>query len=95
LKEYYALRIKDEYVRRYDIAKRQYDDATEEERESGGVKKPIAVQLRTEVAKEFWNLETAEFRAEVAQEAEDAHAKEVEDWEMSKTVPKTPQQFHQ
>jgi hypothetical protein len=95
LKVHYTSRIKEEYVRRYAIAKKQYDDATPEERESGAVKKPIAVQLRTEVGKEFWNLETEEFCGEMGQESEDLHLKEVEEWQMSKTVPKTPQQFHQ
>jgi hypothetical protein len=74
---------------------KKYDEATEEERENEDLQKPIALQMRNEIGREFWNLETDEFREAVAQEAEDAHTKEVEEWEQSKVVPKTPQQFHQ
>ena len=77
------------------LAKQKYDNATEEEREKGDAKKPVAVQLRTDVSKEFWLLETEEFRNTVTQDAENAHAKEVEEWEALKSTPKTPQQFHQ
>jgi hypothetical protein len=51
--------------------------------------------LKTEVSKEFWLLETEEFRESVAQDAEDAHAKDVEELEQIKLVPKTAVQFHQ
>ena len=59
------------------------------------VKKPIAVQLRTEVGMAFWLLKSDEFRAEVAQEAEDAHVKVMEEWEELLQVPTMPVQFHQ
>jgi hypothetical protein len=95
MKQYYASRVKEEYNRRYIVAKKLYDDATEEERESKAVKKPVPVQLRSEIGREFWDLETAEFRQEMTEKAEDAYLKEVEEWEEAKTVPKTPQQFHQ
>jgi len=94
-KTYYKSRIKSEYCRRFAIAKKEYEDATEEELQSGAVEKPVAVTYRTAVGKEFWQLETEEFRAEVAQIAEDAHAKGVEEWEAAKNVPKTAQEFHQ
>jgi len=67
----------------------------EEEQESGVVKKVVPVQLRTEVATEFWVLETEEFQKSIAKTAEDTYMKEVEEWEKSKLVPKTAQQFHQ
>ena len=92
---YYSSRIKQEYIRRYAIAWKAYDDASEEDRKSGTVKKPFAVQLRAEVGKEFWLLETAELRAEVTQDNKDAHLKEIEEWEQSREVPQTAQQFHQ
>jgi hypothetical protein len=95
LKVHYHTRIKEEYTRRYAIAKKKYDEATEEERENKDVEKPIPLQMRNEIGREFWNLETDEFREAVAQDAEDAHTKEVEEWEELKVVPKTPQQFHQ
>jgi hypothetical protein len=87
--------VKSEYLRRYAIAKKEYDDTTEEEQESRLVNKPIPVRLRTEIAMEFWFLETEEFRASIAKIAEETYVKEVEEWEELKTVPKTAQQFHQ
>lgn len=95
LKEYYQDRIKDEYERRFMIAQKNYDSATKEEKENRSVSRPVALQMRSKVGKEFWLLETEEFREKIAQDAEDAHAKEVEEWEMSRLAPKTPQQFHQ
>jgi hypothetical protein len=95
LKLHYHSRVKGEYLRRYAIAKKEYDNATEEEQENKAVKKPIPVQLRTEVATEFWLLETEKFRASIANIAEETYVKEVEEWEELKMVPKTAQQFHQ
>jgi hypothetical protein len=95
LKLHYLSRVKSEYLRRYMIAKKSYEDATEEDLEAGLVKKPIPVQLRTEIGLEFWKLETEETRQQIAQEAEDTHLKALEAWEQSKQVPKTPLQFHQ
>jgi hypothetical protein len=92
---YYISRVKEEYLRRYVVAKITWDDATQEDRDSGAIKKPIPVQLRTEVGKEFWLLETEEFRKEVAKNAEDTHSKEMAEWEELKKVPKTALQFHQ
>ncbi|KIM74212.1 hypothetical protein PILCRDRAFT_14653 [Piloderma croceum F 1598] len=94
-KNYYKSHVKEEYIRRFTIAKNEYDDASLEDKENGTVMKPIDVQIRTEVTKEFWNLETDEFRQQVAQDTEDAHAKAFEEWEQLKEVPKTAQQFHQ
>jgi hypothetical protein len=74
---------------------KKYEEATEEERQNEDVQKPVPLQLRNEVGREFWNLESKEFREAVAQDAEDAHAKEVEEWEALRVVPRTPQQFHQ
>lgn len=95
LKQRYNSHIKEEYNRRHAIAKKQYDDASDEDKENGIAKKPVPVQLRAEVGREFWLLETQEFREQMDEVAEDAHAKEMEDWEESKQVPKTAQQFHQ
>jgi hypothetical protein len=94
-KSHYHSDIKKEFCRRFNIAKTLYDKATETEREEGVVKKPIPVQVRTEVGKEIWNLQTPKFREDIAREAEVAHAHEVELWEKSKATPRTPQQFHQ
>ena len=94
-KLYYSSRIKEEYLRRYAIAKKEYDNATEQDKASGVVNKPVPVRLRSEVGKEFWLLESDAFRAAVAQEAENNHTKEVEEWEDLKKVPRTAVQFHQ
>jgi hypothetical protein len=95
LKMYYEERIKDEYSRRFQDATMEYDCATEEERESGVVPRPWAVKIRNEVGRELWNQETESFRKEVAQAAEDAHAKAVKEWKDSMLTPRTPQQHHQ
>lgn len=89
------MRIKEEYCRCFAIAKQEYDDATEADKESGIATKPVGMQMRTNIGREFWFLETEEFREEIAQEAEDAHNKEMEEWEQARAVPKTAQQFHQ
>ena len=62
----------------------------EEEKKNGCVKKPIALQLRSTVSKEFWLLETEEFRKKVTQDAEDMHTKQVAEWEALRVAPKTP-----
>jgi hypothetical protein len=95
LKMYYEERVKDEYTRRFQEATKRFKDATDEERELEIVKEPWAVKIRNEVGKEFWDKETEEFRKEVARVAEDVHAKELEVWEDSKLIAKTPQQHHQ
>lgn len=77
------------------IAKKSYEDTAEEDLEAGLVKKPIPVQLRTEIGLEFWKLKTEEFCLQIVQEAEDSHLKALEAWEQSKQVLKTPLQFHQ
>src|SRR6266436_1476758 len=94
-KFHYKSRVKAEYIRRFAIAKKKYNDASLEDKENGVVGKPIDVQIRTEITKEFWVLETDEFREQVAKDAEDDHAKQYEEWEQLKEVPKTAQQFHQ
>ena len=94
-KLYWKVRIKDEYLRWYTIARKEYDDTTKDDKMSGIVKKPVPVQVRTEVGKMFWLLESEDFRAEVAQEAENAHAKAMQEWEEVKQAPTTPVQFHQ
>jgi hypothetical protein len=94
-KLHYRTRIKDEYLRRYVVAKKAYDDATEEDLESGAVKKPIPLQFRIDAGREFWLLESTEFWEHIAQEAENAHLKQIAEWEETKKVPKTALQFHQ
>jgi hypothetical protein len=95
VKLYYSSRIKEEHERRYLVAKRLYEDATEEEREAQNMEVPKHVGMRTTVSMEFWNLESNDFRAEVAKKAEVEHLEELEAWNARKQAPKTPQQFHQ
>jgi len=94
-KLHYRTHIKEEYLRRYAAAKEAYNDATEDDLESGAVKKPIPLRFRNEVGKEFWLLESTKFWESIAQEAEDVHLKQMKEWEEAKIVPKTAQQFHQ
>jgi len=108
-KIYYKSRIKATVDQRFAIAKRAFDGymlekaAYDEAVEAGDetveepvvVQKPIPVQMRATVGKEFWLLETPEFREATTLDAEQTHKMEMEGWEAAKSVPKTPQQFHQ
>lgn len=95
LKLHYISKIKPEFVRRYAVAKDAWQKATEDEKKNGVVMKPVAVKMRLELAREFWLLETEEFREAVSNNASAAHAEEMEQWQSAKTIPKTPQEFHQ
>ena len=100
LKMYYEERIKDEYTRRFEAAREKYNKAAASAADEGGesefvLEPPSALKIRNEVGREFWDLEPDELREEVVQAAEDAHAKEVEEWEGLKLMAKTPQQYHQ
>jgi hypothetical protein len=99
LKMYYEERIKDEYTWRFEAATKKYNEATasaaDEDDESEFVPELSALKIRNEVGREFWDLEPDKLHEEVAQAAEDAHAKEVKEWEDSKLIAKTPQQYHQ
>lgn len=94
-KWFYNSRIKEEYNRRFAVAKKLFDEASEDNKLNGSAKKPMVVQIRTEVGREFWFLEMEEFQEQMVEEVEDIHTKEMEDWEAMKQVPKTAQQFHQ
>ena len=94
-KLHYNSRIKAEYLRRFQSAKNEYNAATEEERAVKKWTAPVAIALRCEVGREFWLLESAAFREEVAVSAEEQHAKDMAEWEVLQQVPKTPQEFHQ
>jgi hypothetical protein len=89
-KMYYKSRMKDKYLRRFAVAMKEYEDALPEEKET--LNKPIPVQIRSEIVREFWNLETVEYRKQMAHDAEEAHSKAFEVWEQLKQVPKTAQQ---
>jgi hypothetical protein len=95
MKEHYQSRVKEEFLRRFAAAKTEYEDATEEHKSNGEAKKPIPVAIRTETGMEFWLLESDEFRAQVALDAEEAYARETQAWQELKEVPKTAVQFHQ
>jgi hypothetical protein len=47
------------------------------------------------ITAEFWNLESDDFRNEVAKLAEEVHQKELHKWELWQSASKTPQQFRQ
>jgi len=95
IKHYYPARVKEEHDRRYALAKKKYEDSTEEERESQGMEVPVRVAMMMEICAEFWKLESEEFRDEVSQSAEDEHQDNLKQWETLQNAPKTPQQFHQ
>jgi len=82
--------IKDEYLHWLAIACKEYDDATENDKTSRIVKKLVPIQVRTEVGKAFWLLESNKFWAEVAQEAKDTHTKVMQEWKEVKQGPTTP-----
>lgn len=92
---YYESRVKDEYLQRLAALKRDYYNASEEERACGIVEPPIPLKVMNVVGHEIWDLETAEFRDSVIQAAEDAHAMAIEERKESMLIPKTPRQFHQ
>ncbi|KIM87300.1 hypothetical protein PILCRDRAFT_3800 [Piloderma croceum F 1598] len=94
-KLYYDSRVKEEHERRYAVAKHKYNNMTEAEREAQQLKDPVRVSMMTAITAEFWNLESDDFRDEVAKLAEEEHQKEVLEWELRQSAPKTPQQFHQ
>ena len=77
------------------MAKRLYEDATEEEHEAKNMEVPKLVGMRTTVSMKFWNLESDNFYAEVAKKAKVVHLEELEAWNALQQAPKTPQQFHQ
>ncbi|KAF7980387.1 hypothetical protein HWV62_38180 [Athelia sp. TMB] len=94
-KLFYASRMKEEYERRYAVAKLAWNNATEAERASDGVDRPVPVSLRAKLVREFWQLETSEMRLEMQDAANKDHAEAVEAWKALKIKPKTALQFHQ
>lgn len=85
--------MREEYERRFRTKSLAWQALSEEARATG--KKPEPVKIRTDVAKEFWALETNEAQEEIEKEAEEEHNREVEAWEADRKLPMTPQQFHQ
>jgi hypothetical protein len=59
------------------------------------VKKLIPVQIRTETGMELWLLESDKCHVKIIKEAENVHAKEMEEWTEAKENPVTAIQFHQ
>jgi hypothetical protein len=94
-KLHYATRIKAEYTRRFRWAKEEYENATEEERLEKGLVAPVAIALQSKVGREFWMLESKELHQELNELAEKEHTSDMEEWEASQQVSKTPQHFHQ
>jgi len=94
-KLHYKTRIRAEYIRRFNWAKEEYENATEEERREKKLSAPVAIAVRSRVGREFWLLESEEFRQEIGRLAEQQHTSDVEEWEASQQMSKTPQQFHQ
>ena len=94
-KLHYNSWIKAEYLCRFQLAKNEYNAATEEERAVKKWTALVAIALGCEVGWEFWLLEFTAFREEVTASTEEQHAKDMAEWEVLQQVPKTPQEFHQ
>jgi hypothetical protein len=94
-KLHYKTRVSAEYVRRFKLARDEYDAATEAERVANNLKKPVGVVIRSSVGREFWLLESDEFCENIGQLADAQHAIEMEEWEALQQAPKTPSEFHQ
>lgn len=88
-------KIKPEFVRRYAVACQSWASATNDEKERKVIEKPVAVKMRAELGKQFWILESKDFRTEIAESAVAAHAEEMKEWEALKQTPTTPLEFHQ
>jgi hypothetical protein len=56
-KLHYKTCVKAEYVRRFKLARDEYDTATEAERVANDLKKLVGVAIRSSVGREFWLLE--------------------------------------
>lgn len=110
LQLYYTSQIKEEFLRRFALAKEdykltmvQYDAAMLEYQVEGNEqmpppekpKKPEPVRLRTEIGTKFWNMETEELQQEVTASIETQYTKEMKAYENLRVLPKTPLQFHQ
>ena len=87
--------MKEEHERRYLVAKRLYEDATEEEHKAQKSFDSRFQNSMDTVVLIPTCLGTSIFRAEVAKKAEVEHLEELEAWNARKQAPKTPQQFHQ
>ena len=94
-KLHYHTHIKDKFLWHCVVVKKAYDDASQEDQDSGAIKKPVPLQYRNEIEKEFWLLESSKFRDKVAQQVEDTHLEQLQAWEEARQVPKTARQFHQ
>jgi hypothetical protein len=95
MKLHYNTRMKSEAYRRFDIAKRDYEGATEEERSEGEMKEPVPLAIQTETAKSFWATESAATKDEVRVGLEATYQEELAAWKADRQLPKTPQEYHQ
>ena len=92
---HYESHMKEEAERRITIARRKFDRTTKEERTEEGLKKPMAIVIRKETAKEFWLTETDTIKEEVHARIEADYNEELEAWAAKLEVPKTAQEYHQ
>lgn len=94
-KLHYQARIKNKFLRRLELAKQEWDRASDAERIAACMKKPEAVSICILVGREMWNTETAATRKEMEDLARERHELELQEWKSMQEKPKTPQQFHQ
>lgn len=57
--------------------------------------KPVPLEIRKTVAREFWETETEEVKAAVLAKADEYLDEDMEEWSKAKNAPKTPAQYHQ
>jgi hypothetical protein len=73
------MHIKTEYTCRFQLARAEYNTATDVERQEKGLKNPIAVTVRSKVSREFWHLESEQFHQEIGQLVEAQYVHDMEE----------------
>lgn len=89
---YYPTLMKGEADRRVAAAQFNYSALPLEERPK---KEPCPLAIRKQVAKDFWETESSEVKADVLKQAGITHDENLEEWARLKEVPKTAAQYHQ
>lgn len=92
MKLYYSSKMKAEYEQLFPLLIAEYEGASEEEQ--ANLKKPMPVNVRAEIGMRFWLAESQAFRDEIEKRRDDEHAKEMEKWETTQRIPRTPQEYH-
>lgn len=103
MKKHYQTHIKPIYedrfavvLREWDATMKEWNAASDEEKgEQDAPLKPVAVALRNGVGREFFLLESLEYREELKKECEAAHLRQIDSWQINQNSATTPQEYHQ